>query len=92
MLFGMQLSDMSTLAYVIDAYGDHTSSAMAAQQFVKSLTAFLFPLFAPSMYQALGYGWANSVLALAGVVLTISLPLFLWKYGARLRAKAISTY
>lgn len=80
------------MAYVIDTYGEHTSSAMAASQFVKSLTAFLFPLFAPSMYKALGYGWANSVLALVGLTLAIPLPVFLRKYGAKLRAKATSTY
>ncbi|KAK1510499.1 uncharacterized protein CCOS01_15330 [Colletotrichum costaricense] len=49
MMFGMQLSGMPMTAYVIDAYAEHTSSAMAAIQFVKSLTAFLFPLFAPSL-------------------------------------------
>ncbi|KAI1080325.1 caffeine resistance protein [Whalleya microplaca] len=92
MLFGMQLEGMPLTAYVIDSYGDHTSSAMAATQFVRSLMAFLFPLFAPSMYQALGYGWSNSIMALAGLVLSIPLPLFLWRYGARLRSKAISTY
>ncbi|KAI1377607.1 caffeine resistance protein [Hypoxylon crocopeplum] len=92
MLFGMQLSGLPITAYVIDSYGDHTSSAMAAIQFLKSLMAFLFPLFAPSMYQALGYGWSNSILALVGLVLTIPLPIFIWRYGARLRAKAISTY
>ena len=80
------------MAYVIDAYGEHTSSALAATQFIRSLTAFLFPLFAPSMYHALGYGWANSILALAGLVLAVPLPVFVWKHGARLRAKAGATY
>ncbi|GKT47971.1 putative efflux pump mfs2 [Colletotrichum spaethianum] len=92
MMFGMQLSGMPLTAYVIDTYGEHTSSAMAATQFVKSLTAFLFPLFAPSMYRALGYGWANSVMALAGVIISFPLPVFIWTYGARLRARATSTY
>lgn len=80
------------MAYIIDIYGDHISSATAANQFMRSLGAFLFPLFAPAMYDALGYGWANSVLALAGVVLGLPLPLFIWKYGAKFRAKAKSTY
>ncbi|CAM1508824.1 Fc.00g025630.m01.CDS01 [Cosmosporella sp. VM-42] len=92
MMFGLQLGGLPTTAYVIESYGNHTSSAMAATQFIKSLTAFLFPLFAPNMYQALGYGWANSLLALVGLFLAVPLPLFLWKYGASLRAKAISTY
>ncbi|KAI8220492.1 putative efflux pump mfs2 [Colletotrichum sp. SAR 10_86] len=92
MMFGLQLGDMPLTAYVIDTYGEHTTSAMAATQFVESLTAFLFPLFAPSMYRALGYGWANSLMALVGTMLSVTLPVFLWKYGARLRARAVSTY
>ncbi|KAL9110910.1 MAG: hypothetical protein Q9227_004525 [Pyrenula ochraceoflavens] len=92
MLFGLQLTGLPSTAYIIDTYADHTSSAMAAQQFVRSLAAFLFPLFAPSMYQTLGYGWSNSVLALAGLVLGIPLPIIIWRYGARLRARAVSTY
>ncbi|CAI0647143.1 unnamed protein product [Colletotrichum noveboracense] len=92
MMFGLQLGDMPLTAYVIDTYGEHTTSAMAATQFVESLTAFLFPLFAPSMYRALGYGWANSLMALVGTMLSVTLPVFLWKYGARLRTRAVSTY
>ncbi|KAF4918990.1 putative efflux pump mfs2 [Colletotrichum viniferum] len=92
MMFGLQLGDMPLTAYVIDTYGEHTTSAMAATQFVESLAASLFPLFAPSMYRALGYGWANSLMALAGTMLSVTLPVFLWKYGARLRARAVSTY
>ena len=83
---------VAATAYVIDSYGEHTSSAMAATQFIKSLTAFLFPLFAPSMYQALGYGRTNSILALTGSILTISIPILIWRHGARFRAKASSTY
>lgn len=54
--------------------------------------AFLFPLFAPSMYRALGYGWGNSVLALVGSSLAFSLSTLVWKYGTRLRAKAQATH
>lgn len=79
-------------AYIIDAYKDHVSSAMAATQFAKSLTAFLFPLFAPSMYRVLGYGWANSVLALATAVLFLPLTWLVWRCGARLRNRAVGTY
>lgn len=80
------------MAYLVDTYGEHTSSALAAQQFVKSLTAFLFPLFAPRMYTVLGYGWSNTIFAFGSVLLAVPLPLLLWKYGAGLRARARSTY
>ncbi|CZR64441.1 related to multidrug resistant protein [Phialocephala subalpina] len=91
-LFGGQLSDIPLTAYIIDSYPGHTSSAMAATRFVESLTAFLFPLFAPRMYQVLGYGWGNSMLAFVGLLIGVPAPFFLWKYGAKLRAKAISSY
>lgn len=90
--FGMQIADMPMQLYVIDAYPEHTSSALAALQFLRSMTAFLFPLFAPSMYKALGYGWGNSTIAFAGLAIGVPAPLIIWKYGGRLRAKALSSY
>lgn len=90
--FGMQLSGLPDQAYVMDAYPEHTSSALAASQFLRSMTAFLFPLFAPQMYAALGYGWGNSLLGF--LKLAIGLPTIwgLWRFGARLRAKAVDSY
>ncbi|KAI9158049.1 MFS general substrate transporter [Paramyrothecium foliicola] len=52
--FGMQVAGMPLQAYIMDAYPEHTTSALAASQFLKSLAAFLFPLFATKMYQSLG--------------------------------------
>lgn len=90
--FGMQLSMIGLQAYVIDSYPDHTGSASAASQFLRSLTAFGFPLFAPSMYSSLGYGWGNNTLAFACIGIGIPAPFLIWKYGAKLRAKAQSSY
>lgn len=91
-MFGGQIAGMPLQAYVIDTYGEHTSSALAAMQFGRSLTAFLFPLFAPKMYLVLGYGWGNSMLAFAGLLIGFPAPLVMWAYGARLRARAVSSY
>lgn len=90
--FGGQFWSMTMSAYVIDAYPEHTSSAMAAKQFLSSLTAFLFPLFAPRMYEVLGYGWGSSTLGFAGLAIGLPAPLIIMYYGARLRAKAQSSY
>lgn len=92
MMFGLQVGSMSRTAYVIDVYPEHASSAMAAQQFARSMTAFLFPLFAPAMYAALGYGWGNTAVALAGLVLGVPPLFYLWTCGGRLRARARSSY
>ncbi|KAK7417746.1 hypothetical protein QQX98_004402 [Neonectria punicea] len=90
--FGMQIAGMPLTAYVMDAYVEHTSSAAAASQFLKSLTAFIFPLFAPKMYEVLGYGWGSTSMAFAGLVFGFPAPLILWYCGAKLRARAGNSY
>ncbi|KAL4905562.1 hypothetical protein BDW74DRAFT_185083 [Aspergillus multicolor] len=90
--FGMQSNGMPMSAYIIEVYPQHISSAAAAAQLLRSLTAFCFPLFAPSMYKVLGYGWANSTLAFAGLALGVPAPLGLWWVGGRLRARMGSSY
>ncbi|KAF2272228.1 MFS general substrate transporter [Westerdykella ornata] len=85
--FGMQIRSMALQAYVIDAYPEHTSSAMAATQFASSLTAFLFPLFAPTMYNAMGYGWGNTMLGLMGLGLGVPVTGVLWVWGRGLRVR-----
>ncbi|KAI0456838.1 major facilitator superfamily domain-containing protein [Xylaria acuta] len=91
-MFGGQFSSMALSAYVIDAYPEHTSSAIAATQFLRSLAAFLFPLFTPSLYRVLGYGWGNSTIAFVSLALALPAPFVIWRYGAKLREKANSTY
>ncbi|KAF1357438.1 MFS general substrate transporter [Lizonia empirigonia] len=91
-MFGSQMSGMVWQAYIMDAYSDHTSSARAATQFSASLTAFLFPLFVPTMYKAMGYGWGNTAMAFASLILAVPGPIVLWYYGAKLRTRARSTY
>ncbi|KAH7125630.1 major facilitator superfamily domain-containing protein [Dendryphion nanum] len=88
---GMSVAGLPLSAYVIDAYPDHTSSALAASQFLRSLTAFLFPLFTPALYNALGYGWGNSTIAFVSLIFGIPAPWLLFKFGARLRARAVSS-
>lgn len=87
-MLGLQVTGMPLQAYIMETYPEHTSSAGAASQFLRSLTAFLFPLFAPTMYEVLGYGWGNTTIAFIGLLLGLPAPLILWYYGARLRARA----
>jgi hypothetical protein len=89
--FGMQLRSIPMSAYVLDAYPEHIGSALAAKQFLRSLTAFLFPLFTPIMYEKMGYGWGNSTMALAAVVLGMPGSLALWYFGGVLRRRMPST-
>ncbi|KAH8170843.1 major facilitator superfamily protein [Sarocladium implicatum] len=90
--FGMQIAGMPQQAYLIDAYPEHISSVMAATQFFRSLTAFSFPLFVPSMYSSIGYGWGNTLLAFLALFIGVPAPFALWRYGAKLRGRARSTF
>lgn len=75
-------------AYIADCYNNYTASASAACCFVRSLGAFAFPMFAPSLFAALGYGWGGSVLVLAAVVIGVPAPLLFWKFGAKIRRQS----
>ena len=87
-MLGQQVTGMALQTYVTDAYGDHTGSALSALQFLRSSTAFLLPLAAPAMYAALGYGWANSYMALGTLVMGLLIPLLLWCFQVRLEKSA----
>ena len=78
----------SMQAYVVDAYARYAASGMAAVLVLRSLAGFGFPLFAPAMYNALGYGWGNSLLAFVAIGLGAPAPWLLWRYGASLRASS----
>ncbi|KAI0751877.1 MFS polyamine transporter [Daedaleopsis nitida] len=82
---GMVLNLQSIQIYIIDAFTLHAASALAAGSFLRSIAAFCFPLFAPSMYQALGYGKGGTILACAAIVVGIPAPFLFWRYGERIR-------
>ena len=71
--------------YFIDAYTRYAASALAGATVMRSCAGFGFPLFAPYMYDALGYGWGNSVLGFIAIGLGLPAPVLLWKFGQKLR-------
>lgn len=71
--------------YVIDSYQKYAASAVAAITALRSLCGFGFPLFAPTLYDNLGYGWGNSLLAFIAIAIGVPAPWFFWTYGKRLR-------
>ncbi|PLB44303.1 synaptic vesicle transporter [Aspergillus steynii IBT 23096] len=89
---GMQIFDTTLHAYVMDAYLEHVSSASAATQVLRSLLAFAFPLFSNSLYDSLGYGWGNSLLAFLSIGIALPATGILWRYGANLRSRQQSSY
>ena len=74
--------------YLVDAYTQYAASAIAAAAVLRSLAGFGFPLFAPYLYDDLGYGWGGSVLAFIAIGLGVPAPLLIWRFGAALRARS----
>jgi len=82
---GILISSVATQSYVIDSYGIHSASALAAVGTLRSLAGFGFPLFAPALYKSLGYGRGNTVLFSVAVAIGCPAPWLFWKYGKRIR-------
>ncbi|OJT04646.1 hypothetical protein TRAPUB_4658 [Trametes pubescens] len=73
------------LTYVLDAFALHAASALAALAFFRSIAGFCFPLFAPAMYNTLGYGKGDTILACVAIAVGVPAPFFFWTYGERIR-------
>lgn len=59
--------------------------ALAAVSCLRSLAGFGFPLFAPAMYSALGFGKGDTILTTVTIVLGCPAPWLFWKYGEQIR-------
>ena len=55
---------------------------------MRSVVAFMFPLFVPALFGRLGYGLGGSVIAVIAIVLGIPAPWIIWLYGSRLRGQS----
>jgi MFS family permease len=78
-------SFLSIQTYIVDTFTLYAASAIAAVSSFRSLAGFGFPLFANTMFSALGIGWGNSVLALVGLVIGVPAPFLFYRYGEKIR-------
>ncbi|KAL2810755.1 MFS general substrate transporter [Aspergillus granulosus] len=85
--FGMMGIIQPVQIYIVNAFGKHAASALAGVTVLRSLVGALLPLGAQRMYDVLGMGWGNSLLAFIAVAL-IPVPALLMKFGAKLRREA----
>ncbi|WFD29882.1 hypothetical protein MSPP1_000896 [Malassezia sp. CBS 17886] len=74
--------------YLADSVSIYTASAVSAMVMLRGAAVFAFPLFSDALYDRLGQGWGNSVLALAAALVGIPTPLLLYWYGPALRAQS----
>ena len=73
--------------YLVDTF-TYAASALAAASVFRSLLGFAFPLFGSQMFDKLGLGGGNSLLAGLAILLGIPFPIWLWFYGEKMRANS----
>ena len=82
-----QVSIFNTVQnYYIDSFEQYAASALAAGAFMRSVLGGLVPLFVPTMFAKLGYGWGLSIFGFVSVAL-MPAPLVFWFYGGYLRER-----
>ncbi|KAJ9660548.1 hypothetical protein H2198_002485 [Neophaeococcomyces mojaviensis] len=85
---GTIVSYQCSQTYCVDAYTAVAASAMSAVVTLRSLAGFGFPLFAPAMYDALGFGWGNSLLGFIALGVGVPAPLAFWFFGEKMRMRS----
>ncbi|RSL92249.1 hypothetical protein CEP52_013917 [Fusarium oligoseptatum] len=75
---------MAVSMYLVDAYNLYAASALAANTVMRSIAGATLPLCALKMYDTLGLGWGNSLLAFIAIAL-LPIPVLIKRYGEKLR-------
>ncbi|PPQ99251.1 hypothetical protein CVT24_009296 [Panaeolus cyanescens] len=83
--FGMMTTFLPVQLYLVDSFA-YAASATSANALFRSLLGFAFPLFGQQMFDKLGLGGGNSLLAGLAILLGIPFPVWLYFNGERLRA------
>ncbi|KAF4925862.1 MFS transporter prlG [Colletotrichum viniferum] len=73
-------------SYLVDAFTMHAASALAASTIFRSIFGAFLPLAGPPLYDALGLGWGNTILA-AFALLMAPIPWVIMKKGELIRDK-----
>ncbi|CAG8955438.1 hypothetical protein HYFRA_00010304 [Hymenoscyphus fraxineus] len=77
---------ISIQAYLVDAFTTYAVSAVAANTIIRSFFGAFLPLAGQPLYDALGLGWGNSLLAFIAVAM-IPTPWVYLRYGVRMRER-----
>lgn len=81
---GLMMIFMPIQMYLVDFYSVYAASALAAATVCRAVLGAILPLAGESMYDALGLGWGNTLLAFIALIFAPA-PILLYKYGERIR-------
>jgi MFS family permease len=81
------LATLPLSAYVVDAFGLYSASAMTGFIVARCLMGTFLPLATTPLVEAFGYGWGFTVLGLVNLSVA-PIPLVVMKYGAHWRYKS----
>lgn len=88
--FFLLLISVSLAAYVVDAFGLYSASAMTTVLITRCLGGTLLPLAIPPLTNSMGLGYGFLVLAAICLVM-IPLPIAVMRYGPRWRQNSMYT-
>ncbi|KAL2395954.1 MFS-type transporter penM [Exophiala dermatitidis] len=77
--------------YYIDSFSEYAASAIAGGSVFRSLVGGVVPLFAPKLFDKVGYGWGISCFGFVAVLIAPS-PLLFYYFGARIRERFRLTF
>lgn len=86
----LMLGFLPLMAYVVDAFGMYSASAMTAVIVTRCLVGTFLPLLTEPLVDIIGYGLAFTVLAVLSLSLA-PIPVFVMRYGQKWRQKSSYT-
>lgn len=82
---------MSTIDYMVAAYGPYSASATGGNGFARDLLAGIATMYATPMYNNIGnryhLQWASTLLGFLAILVAIPIYIFYWK-GPKIRARS----
>ncbi|KAI1432785.1 cycloheximide resistance protein [Xylaria sp. CBS 124048] len=76
----------SIQTYLVDAFTIYAASALASNTIIRSVAGAVLPLAGLQLYDRLGFGWGNSLLAFIAI-LFFPVSVVILKYGEQLRTR-----
>jgi len=85
--FAVLTTIVSLMAYIVDAFGIYSASALTSQLVTRCLLGTFLPLLTPWLTDAVGWGWGFTILAAICLVLA-PVPLLVFWYGRQWRKRS----